>query len=42
MLLAKPIQFSQKDDKMKKYGKNISKEVRKGWKDSRKKKYRTV
>lgn len=42
MLFANPIQFSQKDEKMKKYGRNISKEVRKGWKDSRKTKYWTV
>lgn len=42
MLLANPMQFSQKEETMEKYRRNISKEVRKGWKDNRKKKYWTV
>lgn len=42
MLLANQMQFSQKDKTMEKYGRNINKEVREGWKDNRKKKYWTV
>lgn len=41
MLLANTIQFSQKDETVEKYKRNLKK-VRKGWKDNRKKKYWTV
>lgn len=42
MLLTNPIQFSQKDETIEKYKRNINKKVSKGWKDNRKKKYWTV